>query len=145
MVYGYYIVGLAVLAYGIRKNPFYRSYPIMLPIMAFAFLFVFIAMVRKARKMNNLVSDILLDPSGQELTFVFRNQLLRKMRNDRTEVTLPITSLVNPPQGDNYQQFTEEPFPEKYPFDFKTLISGKGFWFKYYISQRTFFALYKHA
>jgi hypothetical protein len=73
MIYGWYILGLALLGYGIRKNPFYRSYPIMLPIMAMSFFIVFIAMLRKARKMNNLVSDILLDPSGQELTFVFRN------------------------------------------------------------------------
>jgi len=95
--YGYYAVGLSLLGYGIRKNPFYRSYPIMLPIMVIAFVAMFIALFRKMRKFNTLVSDILLDPSGQELTFVFRNQFLRKLRNDKTEVTIPITSLINPP------------------------------------------------
>lgn len=62
--YAYYIIGLSLLAYGIRKNPFYRSYPIMLPVMVIAFFGVFIAMLRKMRKLNTLVSDILLDPSG---------------------------------------------------------------------------------
>jgi hypothetical protein len=117
----------------------------MLPIMVIAFVAMFIALFRKMRKLNTLVSDILLDPSGQELTFVFRNQFLRKLRNDKTEVTIPITSLINPPQGENYQKFTAEPFPEKYPFDFRELIKGDAIWFKYYISQRTFFAIYKHA
>ena len=60
-------------------------------------------------------------------------------------MTIPITSLINPPQGENYQKFTAEPFPEKYPFDFRELIKGDAIWFKYYISQRTFFSIYKHA
>lgn len=68
-----YVVGLGVLGYGIRKNPFYRSYPIMLPVMMLGFFVYFIALMRFARKMNNLVQTVLLDPSGQELTFVFRN------------------------------------------------------------------------
>lgn len=49
------MVGLTVLGYGIRKNPFYKSYPIMLPVMALSFFTVFIAMMRFSRKMNNLV------------------------------------------------------------------------------------------
>lgn len=66
-----YFLGLAILAYGIRKNPFYRSYPIMLPVMGIAFFGVFVAMYRRSRKLNNVVTQVLLDPSGQELTFVF--------------------------------------------------------------------------
>lgn len=49
-------------------------------------------------------------------------------------MTLPVTSLVNPPQNDNYQKVTAETFPEKYPFNFPDMLSGDDFWFKYYIS-----------
>lgn len=36
-------------------------------------------------------------------------------------------------------------FPEKYPFDYADLKEGDQYWFKYYISQRTFFAFKKQA
>lgn len=44
-----------------------------------------------------------MNPNGQELTFVFANQRLRKFRSDSLETTVPISSLVDPPQGDNYK------------------------------------------
>jgi len=34
-------------------------------------------------------------------------------------------------------------FPEEYPFDYARLVSDSKFWFKYYISQRTFFMFRK--
>lgn len=50
--------------------------------------------------------------------------------------------MVNPPQGENFQQLYEATFPEEYPFDPVDVIGGKQWFFlKYYISQRTFFTI----
>ena len=35
-----------------------------------------------------MVSQILMDPTGTELTFMYQNKTLRRMRQDNTEVTL---------------------------------------------------------
>ena len=64
---------LAVLAYLIKKNPFYTSYPAMLPFMVAAFMILFYRMVKYSRKTNHMIHQILMDPTGTELTFVFKN------------------------------------------------------------------------
>ena len=84
--------------------------------MMFAFFGVFIAMVFRARKLNNLVSQVLINPNGQDITFVFANQRLRKLRSDKAEVTLPITSLLDPPQGDNYKPLSGTLVPTEWPY-----------------------------
>jgi len=54
-----------------------------------------------------------------------------------------ISSLVNPPQGGQYRPLPGSLFPEKYPFDYSEQNSYSYFWLKYYISQRSFFAIPK--
>ena len=58
--------------------------------------------------------------------------------------------MINPPQTDmrplpGKENFTgtNQLFPENYPFDFSTINDMNYYWLKYYISQRTFFALPK--
>ena len=55
MLYSRFLVPLAILAYLIRKNPFYRNYPIMLPIMVFAFSMLFIRTVKYSKTTNHMV------------------------------------------------------------------------------------------
>jgi hypothetical protein len=66
LIYLRYIVPLVLLAYLIKKNPFYTSYPVALPFMVAAFLIgnsiswsqwkiVFFKMVKYSRKTNHMV------------------------------------------------------------------------------------------
>lgn len=115
----------------------------MLPIMISTFFIVFYRMVKYSKRTNNMVHQILLDQTGTELTFVFKNQVTRRMRSDQTEATFLISSMVNPPQGPEYKPLTGDLIPETYPFDFGRIFDYRYFWLKYYISQRTFFAIPK--
>jgi len=40
----------------------------------------FYRMVKYSRRTNHMVHQILLDPTGTELTFIYKNQFSRKMR-----------------------------------------------------------------
>jgi hypothetical protein len=54
----------------------------MLPIMVAAWALVFIRMVNYSRVTNHMVHQILMDPTGTEITFVYKNQFFRKLRSD---------------------------------------------------------------
>jgi hypothetical protein len=51
---------------------------------------VFIRMAKYSRRTNVMIHQILVDPTGTEMTFVYKNQFFRKLRNDMTERTLLI-------------------------------------------------------
>ena len=138
-----FAVPLAVLAYLIKKNPFYRTYPIMLPIMVASWFIVFYRMVKYSKRTNNMVHQILLDPTGVELTFIYKNQLARRLRTDMPEARMLASQMMNPPQGGQYKPLAGDLFPEIYPFEFERIFDYNYFWLKYYISQRTFFAIPK--
>ena len=86
---------------------------------------------------------MLLDATGTELTFIYKNQILRKLKADSAEATYMIASMVNPPQGQDYRPLPGDLFPKTYPFDYGSIFTYNYFWLKYYISQRTYFALAK--
>jgi len=92
-----FLAPLGILAYLIKKNPFYTSYPVMLPFMIIAWFIVFYRMVKYSRLTNHMVHMILMDPTGTELTFIYQNQWLRRLRADRIDQTLMIQQLANPP------------------------------------------------
>ena len=73
MLYMRFIIPLLVLAVLIKKNPFYRSYPIMLPIMVTMWFVTFYRAVAYSRRTNRMVHQVLLDQTGSELTFVYKN------------------------------------------------------------------------
>jgi hypothetical protein len=101
-------------------------------------------MVKYSRRTNHMVHQILMDPTGTELTFVFKNQLARRFRQDVTERTIMIAHLANPPQGDNeYRDLVGDLFPQEYPFDYSRIYDYRYFWLKYHMSQRNFFAIPK--
>lgn len=143
LLYLRFLVPLALLAYLIKKNPFYTSYPAMLPFFVTLFFIFFYRAVKYSRKTNQMIHQILLDPTGTELTFVFKNQMYRKLRADELERTLMISNLVNPPQGDEYRLLFGDIFPEIYPFPYSRIYDYRYFWFKYYASQRNLFAIPK--
>ena len=91
-------------------------------------------MVRYSKRTNNMVHQILLDPTGSEITFVYKNQLTRRLRADQTEATFLISSMINPPQGEMYKPLTGDLIPEEYPFDFSRIFDYNYFWIKYFIS-----------
>jgi hypothetical protein len=55
LLYLRFMVPLLGLAYLIRKNPFYRSYPIMLPVMIVAWVGFLIQTVKYSRKTNHMI------------------------------------------------------------------------------------------
>ena len=82
-----FLVPMAVLAVLIKKNPFYRTYPIMLPIMIAMWFIILYRAVRYSRRTNRMVHQILLDQTGSELTFVYKNQTTRRIFGHQTEET----------------------------------------------------------
>lgn len=92
---------------------------------------------------NKMIHQILIDPSGTEVTFIYKNRFARKLRNDNLEETLLIQALCNPPQGAEYTPLKGQLFPEEYPFNFQRINDFNYFWLKYYISQQMFFAIAK--
>lgn len=82
-----FLVPLAILTLLIKKNPFYRNYPIMLPIMICLWFIVLYRAVVYSRRTNRMVHQILLDQTGSELTFVYKNQTTRRMFGHQTEET----------------------------------------------------------
>ena len=73
LLYLKFIVPLVILAYLIKKNPFYTSNPAMFPIMIMLFAIISYRTVKYSRRTNVMVHQILLDPTGTELTFVYKN------------------------------------------------------------------------
>lgn len=69
--------------------------------------------------------------------------MTRKLRADQTEVTMMVSQLCNPPQGENFRPLVGEIFPQEYPFAFDQIFNYHYFWLKYYVSQRTYFAIPK--
>jgi TRAP-type uncharacterized transport system fused permease subunit len=106
-----YLVPIAVLIYLIRKNPFYQTYPIMLPLMLVSTILLSISMIKYSKVTNMLVHQVHMDPTGTELTFIYKNALFRRFRNDKPEQTIMIAQLVNPPQGDEYRPLAGDLFP----------------------------------
>jgi hypothetical protein len=66
-----FLIPIVALMYFIKKNPFYQSYPIMLPGMVIVLFLTIFGMVKYSRVTNNLVSKVLMDPTGTELTFIY--------------------------------------------------------------------------
>lgn len=85
-----------------------------------------------------------MDPTGTELTFIYKNQMFRRFRNDKPEQTMTIAQLVDPPQGDEYKPLAGELFPTKYPLENTKELFAFGYFFrKYYITQRLFLSFAK--
>ena len=95
-----FLVPIGTLLYLIKKNPFYLSYPIMLPLMVVGTFFLSVNMIKYSRVTNHLVHQVHLDPTGTELTFIYKNQLFRRLRVDKPEQTIMISQMIDPPQGD---------------------------------------------
>lgn len=143
LLYLKYLIPIFGLIYLIRKNPFYKSYPIMLPVMFISLFIVLYKCVRYSGRTNRMIHQILIDPTGTEATFIYKNRFIRKLRNDNLEETFLIQSLQNPPQGNEYVPLKGRLFPQKYPFNFDILGEPFYFWLKYYTSQHNFFTIAK--
>jgi len=50
-----FLIPLAILGYLLKTNPFYKSYPAMMPIMATTSMLILIGMVRYSRNTNRMV------------------------------------------------------------------------------------------
>ena len=86
-----------------------------------------------------------MDPTGTELTFIYKNQFFRRFRNDKPEQTIMISQLIDPPQGPEYLPLAGDLFPKKYPLEKAESLRTVGSYFfrKYYITQRLFFSFAK--
>ena len=90
LLYLRYLGPIALLIYLIKRNPFYVIFPAMLPIMMISLIAFIVFMVRYSHKTNLMIQQILMDPTGTQLTFVFQNQFLRRFRGDEREITLSL-------------------------------------------------------
>ena len=71
----------------------------MLPVMVISIVCLFISMIKYSKVTNMMVQQVTMDPTGMELTFKYKNQFFRRMRNDKPEITMTIGQLIDPPQG----------------------------------------------
>lgn len=141
-----FLVPIAVLIYLIKKNPFYLSYPAMLPAMFIALIMLCISLIKYSKLTNMMIHQVHMDPTGTELTFIYQNQFFRRMRNDKPEQPILIQQLIDPPQGGHYKPLAGDLFPKTYPINPSERGSTGGlsyFYRKYYITQRLFFSLAK--
>jgi hypothetical protein len=69
----------------------------MQPVMMMAWFWILVRCVKYSRKTNHMIHQVLLDATGSEVTFIYKNQFLRKLRSDQLETTLLVSNLVNPP------------------------------------------------
>ena len=139
-----FAIPIVVLYYLIKKNPFYQSYPAMLPGMVITIILLLISAIKYSKVTNMLVHQVHMDPTGTELTFIYKNQMFRRFRNDKPEQTMTIAQLVDPPQGEDYKPLAGELFPTKYPLENPKELLAWGYFFrKYYITQRLFLSFAK--
>ncbi|CDW84269.1 UNKNOWN [Stylonychia lemnae] len=138
-----FLIPLAIFAYYLKKNPLYSSYPVVMPFTVIFFGITFYRMIKYSRRTNHMVQQILLDPTGTELVFIYQNKILRRLRQDNLDVTLGVAQLANPPQGDEYRNLVGTLFPEEYPFNVNEQQDLNYFFLKYYMSQRNLLAIPK--
>lgn len=67
------MIPAVALVYLIKKNPFYQTYPIMLPVMIGSLIGLSIAFIKYSKVTNMMVHQVLMDPTGTELTFIYKN------------------------------------------------------------------------
>jgi len=60
----------------------------MLPTMIVLWCFIFYKTIKYSKRTNHMVHQILLDPTGAEATFIYKNYWQRKLRADRQEEVL---------------------------------------------------------
>ena len=70
-LYAKFLIPIGILIDLIRKNPFYKSYPAMLPILSVLLVCHLAAMVTYSRTTNRMIQQVLLDQTGSEVTFVY--------------------------------------------------------------------------
>jgi hypothetical protein len=71
--------------YYIKKNPFYLSYPAMLPAMVIGLIMLAISCIKYSKVTNMMIHQVHMDPTGTELLFIYQNQFFRRFRNDKPE------------------------------------------------------------
>ena len=62
----------------------------MLPAMVASFIFLGVSMIKYSKVTNMLVHQVHMDPTGTELTFIYKNAVFRRFRNDKPEQTIMI-------------------------------------------------------
>ena len=105
----------------------------MLPIMIVMWCFTLWRAVIYSRRTNRMVQQILLDQTGSELTFVYKNQTTRRIFGHQTEETHMVQGMHNPPQL-GFKPLGGCLFPKEYPFNYKAIHDYNYFWLKYFIS-----------
>lgn len=82
--------------YFINLKSVYITFPVMLPIMSFTLAYYFIVFFNFLRSLQNVVEEIWLDKSGNEIKIVYRNKSYRKFRGVPFEEKLINQAMVTP-------------------------------------------------
>lgn len=91
-----YVIPMGGLHYLIKFNPFYMTYPVMLPIMVLSYVYYIFALLNFLRSLQKIVDEIWLDKTGSEIRVVYRNRSYRKFRGVTGEEIIMNSSLVSP-------------------------------------------------
>jgi len=68
-----FILPMIALVYLIKKNPFYKTYPVMLPAMVLTLIILIRSLIKYSRVTNHMIQQVHLDPTGTEVTFIYQN------------------------------------------------------------------------
>jgi hypothetical protein len=75
--------------------------------MSFSLFFYFIAFFNNLKKYQNIVSEIWLDKTGNEVRIVYSNKKYRTLRGNYTEEIILNSSLINPNQQTYLKKFSK--------------------------------------
>jgi hypothetical protein len=68
----------------------------MLPIMVFSLSFTCLGLLKFMRSLQNVVEQIWLDKSGNEIRILYRNRSYRRFRGAETEEKILNSALISP-------------------------------------------------
>lgn len=70
-IYLKYIIPIVTLMYFIKKNPWYLTYPAMLPAMVVFLVGTIISLIKYSKVTNMMIHQVQMDPTGTELMFIY--------------------------------------------------------------------------
>jgi hypothetical protein len=125
----------------------------MLPLMVFSVSFLCLDFLRFMKSLQNIVEEIWLDKSGNEVRIIYRNRSYRQFRGAQTEEKLLNSAMISPAgkseaMAGNYKIMLKNlppghKFPEVPPFDEREVVTFGHFWRKYYITRRNYYLIAK--
>jgi len=143
LMYMKYLAPMGILGKLIAVNPFYMTFPVALPIMIFAELYLLKKVYDQKKLLRNVVGEIYLLKDGETLEVIYESKFWRKMKSDALSNYYYIPSLKAPENDEQNAPLKGDLFPEEFPFT--DLKSAGWAWRKYFRNPRKYFIMPKNA